>query len=250
MIPAWMVAMMESAAGPFTPLDLGAKLRAWWAPPSPGDNVTLNASAIASWIDEVGGYDLSQATAASQPAYDATGLGGLACAVFDGLGDHLLLAPVPAGVPTGSDAAEVWLSCRQDALVSDGGSRNAFSYGGTAASDRRQVGRWVPSGTNRALSVAGNGSGQVIADNDYVDFSGTHVVRAVFDAAFHTDVDETAGDGETLTLATNTTRLVMGINTGLGAGVSWHGAIRQAIVTEPLSAGEAAQMYAWLNEGL
>lgn len=243
MIPAWTLAMMESATAGFTPLDLGAKLIAWWAPPVSGDNVTLSGSDIASWTDEVGGYALSQATAANRPAYAATGFGGLACAEFDGVNDHLSLSPVPAAFPA-TGGGELWVSCRQDALVADSSIRRAFSYG--TGSRQRLLWREVSGGANRAVFYV-----NTTTPANPTDLSGIHIMRGVATGTHvRADVDEVVGSELAQIPDTDLTGVVaIGSNPG-GSGAFWHGAVRQALVTALLTNDEAAALYGWLNEGL
>jgi hypothetical protein len=55
-------------AGITVPEQLGA---AWWFDPASG--ITLNGSDVASHVDRIAGYTLTQGTAANQPAYEASG---------------------------------------------------------------------------------------------------------------------------------------------------------------------------------
>lgn len=71
----------------WTPKSLGSALLCWWRADA---GVTLNGSTVSSWADQSGnGKTLSQATAARQPTYDATGLNGFPCITFDGVDDVL-----------------------------------------------------------------------------------------------------------------------------------------------------------------
>ena len=66
----------------FTPLDLGADLLAWYRADK---GVTLNGSTVSAWADQSGnGLSITQAVAANQPTYEATGLNGLPSIYFDG----------------------------------------------------------------------------------------------------------------------------------------------------------------------
>lgn len=241
MRPSFFAAMMD--AGPtWTPLALGSKLKAWWAPPG-GGNTTLNGSGIASWTDEVGGYGLAQATASKQPAYSATGFSGAACATFDGVDDYLELGPVPAGIPTGSAASEIWASCSQDALVADTGARFVVGYGGGFANQRR-LARLVTSGVNQFAISSNSGTAAVSPG----DFSGVHVVRGVFNGGDQAEMDGVAGALVSKTISTSTTLLRLGLSTASTAG-PWKGAIRQVLITDALTSGEAASLLAYLNGG-
>jgi hypothetical protein len=226
----------------FSPLDLGAKLFAWWAPPVVGDNVTLSGSGIDSWTDEVGSYVLSQATGANQPTYSATGFNGAAGAEFDGSNGYLALAPVPAGIPTGAAASELWTCCRQDALAADTTGRALLSIGGTTGASRRQTLRQVVGGVNQ-LAVAAPGA----LSGGIGDLSGYHVVRGICSTSIQAEMDGAAGSATgSVTQATATTRIALGTNSGLGS--RWQGAIRQVLVTDLLTPDEAALLRAYLQQ--
>src|SRR5690606_26555418 len=121
------------------------------------------------------------------PAYSATGMSGLPCAVFDGTDDLLTLAPVPASFPT-TGAGEIWVSCRQDALAADGANRVAFGFGANSSTNQRNIRRSLVSGVSRARAIA---AGQT-ATNTAVDFSGVHVARGRYGASMQMDVDGVA----------------------------------------------------------
>lgn len=235
--------MMASAA--WTPLDLGAKLKVWWAPPG-GANTTLAGGAISGWADEVGGHVLAQSTAASRPAYSATGFsGGLPCATFDGVNDSLVLDGIPSSVPTAKSPSEVWVHGRCDTPVDDASSDNLFDYGGSGSgSDRRTLGRI--SADRAILGYNGLSSMGTVGS---VAPSGTHVWRGVYQSAFgRLDIDGVAGP-EVSTTANNTgtARIRMGGRCDSTTAAPWTGAIRQVLITEPLTDDEAALLYEFLN---
>jgi hypothetical protein len=63
-----------AAGSSWSPVDLGAALRLWL---KADVGITLNGSDVAAWADQSGnGFNLVQATAAQQPAYNATGFNG------------------------------------------------------------------------------------------------------------------------------------------------------------------------------
>ena len=65
------------------PDELGADL-ALWLDAEDAASITLNGTDVAQWDDKSSkGWDVSQSTAASQPAYDATGLNGKPAVDFD-----------------------------------------------------------------------------------------------------------------------------------------------------------------------
>jgi len=233
--------MMNSG---WTPLALGSKLKAWWDPPG-GGNITLNGSGIASWTDKVGGYGLSQATAAKQPTYSATGFtGGLACATFDGADDYLELGPVPSGIPTGAAPSEIWASCSQDILAADTRTTFAVAYGGAFTTQRR-LARVVTGGVNQ-FAISSSAVGTATAPGD---FTGVHVLRAVFNGGDQAEMDGVAGTPVAKTLSTSTTLLRLGLSTGSTTGC-WEGPIRQVLITDPLTTDEAALLLGYLNGNL
>lgn len=78
-----------SGAPAWTPADLGASL-ALWLDAEDTATVTLNGSNVSQWDDKSGnGRNVSQATASSQPAYQATGFAGKPGIYFNGTATHL-----------------------------------------------------------------------------------------------------------------------------------------------------------------
>lgn len=62
-----------------------------WTDASDGSTITLNGSTVSQWADKSGnGRNLVQATAAQQPAYNATTFNGRPGITFDGTDDILL----------------------------------------------------------------------------------------------------------------------------------------------------------------
>ena len=63
---------------------------ALWLDANDASTITLNGSTVSQWRDKSGnGRHASQATAANQPTYSATGLNGKSTLTFDGLNDTL-----------------------------------------------------------------------------------------------------------------------------------------------------------------
>jgi hypothetical protein len=80
----------SSLATAWTPASLGASL-ALWLDADDASTITLNASTVSQWNDKSGNArHASQASAANQPLYSATGLNSKPTLSFDGLNDHLL----------------------------------------------------------------------------------------------------------------------------------------------------------------
>jgi hypothetical protein len=239
-----MAMMSPSTPSVWSPLSLGSKLKAWWAPLD-GSNYTLNGSAIASWTDEVGGYVLAQATAASQPAYGATDwTGGLACAVFDGSNDSLVLDAIPGAIPTGSTPSEIWGQARSESA--DGTTDVLFDLGAAASGspDRRTLARL----TSTQAVVAYDGA----TASSVVTAVGDHIWRGVFGSdSARLDMDGVTGATTSgLTPTTGTARIRMGGSNFSTSQGPWRGAIRQVLITDALTSGEAANLLDYLNGGV
>lgn len=72
------------------PSNIGSSL-ALWLDAEDSASITLNGSAVSQWNDKSGnGRNATQATAASQPAYSASGLNNKPAVSFDGINDVLL----------------------------------------------------------------------------------------------------------------------------------------------------------------
>jgi len=73
----------------WTPTALGSAL-ALWLDAEDAASITLNGSTVSQWRDKSGNNrHASQATAANQPTYSATGLNGKPTLTFDGSSDNL-----------------------------------------------------------------------------------------------------------------------------------------------------------------
>lgn len=227
----------------WTPLDLGSKLKAWWAPLE-GSNYTLNGSNIASWTDEIGGYVLSQATAASQPAYSAAGYGGQPCAVFDGVDDNLVKSTVPAAIPQGTTPGELWAATISN-VASSTTLQGIVSQGDST--HRRGLHRL---GID-VIADAYPGDGTTTwAENTSVPINDgvAHVLRGVFGTSVRMDVDGVAGAGAAISVNDNGAALKLGAAAWVTSGVRcWNGAIRQVLITDALTSGEAALLLSYLN---
>lgn len=71
------------------PSDLGSGLKLW-LDANDSATITLNGSTVSQWNDKSGtGNDVSNATSASQPTYQATGFNSLPTVSFDGSDDFL-----------------------------------------------------------------------------------------------------------------------------------------------------------------
>lgn len=230
----------------WTPLILGAKLLAWWKAPTPGSNATLDVSgSLASWVDEVGGYSLVNATVAEQPMYSAATFNGDACAEFDGVDDALKVAPAPAGIPSGAASSELWAHIRQDRPKSSGTTSFIVGLGGSNTLRRREISR-ITGGVLRASY--GDASVTTNSDNANADLGGYHVVRGVFDNAVRADIDGVAGPMSGAVVgSTLATQFTVGAAGSFAASSRYLGGIRQVLVTAPLTDEEAGNLIAYLN---
>jgi hypothetical protein len=126
---------------------------------------------------------------------------------------------------------------RQNALVADATIRPAVSYGSANA---RMMAREVVGGVNRAEARRATAN-----STSSVDFSGIHAVRAIFTgvSTISTDVDAIAG-----TPGADTGSTVAGVMNIFSAfALFWNGSINSIWITAPLTAGQAAQMWAYLK---
>jgi hypothetical protein len=233
------------APAPWTPLDLGADLLAWWDAEYDPLLITETAGAVSSWKDIVGAYDVVQGTGAAQPIYSATSFNGTGGVTFDGTDDELTLVGVPAGLPTGANPCEMWALVDQTQGAATAGFLAILAYGNTGGTSRH-VRRATDGSTNRANILVNNN-----ASNTNVDFSGRHVVRGIVGATTsNMNVDSVAGTDLVEVPNTATTRVRIGAQCNTAAAGFWKGVIASVLVTAPLSAGEATQMYGYLNARL
>lgn len=91
----YLTALRATAAaptGPWNPAQLGASL-ALWLDADDSSTITLNGSNVAQWSDKSGNdRHATQATAANQPAYLATGFNGKPTLTWDGNDDAMLMS--------------------------------------------------------------------------------------------------------------------------------------------------------------
>lgn len=233
-----------SATG-WSPAALGASLLGWWDAER-SDKLSLSGSAVTSWTDLVGGYVASQAISASKPIYSATSFNNRPGLTFDGLDDELTLASVP--FPTGAAACEIWKAIDQTALAADTTTRNLFSFGGGTGATARRLRRDVLGGVNRALMATGDGATAIGPNNANVDFSGRHVVRGIVGApTVEIHVDGVTGGTSNVVSATGAVRTRIGASDATTPGGFMQGVVSAVLVTAPLTAPEAASLYAYLN---
>lgn len=76
-------------AAPFSPLDLGASLRAWYKADA-GTSSVVDGTGLSAWNDQSGsGANLAQGTGGKQPLYKAAIQNGLPIVRFDGTDDDM-----------------------------------------------------------------------------------------------------------------------------------------------------------------
>lgn len=235
----------------WTPLALGSSLLAWWDAER-SDLITQAGGLVSSWRDVVGGYDAVQAVGGSQPIWSATSFNGRPGITGDGTDDELTLAPVPAAIPIGANACEMWAVVSQAALVADATLRMAFSYGNTTAT-ARNIQRVVDTGNNRARGNSGDGASARSSLNTAVDFSTRHVVRLRIDlTAFQCDVDQQAGAVSATASNTASSRLRFFASAAATAANFWNGGVNTGLLVDPtqMSSSDDDNLYAYLNRRL
>lgn len=246
MLIAW--AHQQAAASPpaWTPLDLGAKLLAWWdAEYAPG--LSLTGNLVDSWTDRKSGYVVSQTLSGSKPSLNVIGMNNRPAIVFDGVDDHLFTLTQP--LPSGATPADLWLLAGQDVLAGVTGTRIPIMYGSTVNGlTARYIRRTVIAGVNRASQSIGNGATQSIIQDATVDLTGNHVIwgegtgtenRISCDgqAKVMAAVAQSLAAVGALAIGSNNTRL----------SNYWQGPVNSIIVTQPLTNPEATQLMTFLK---
>ncbi len=231
--------------GSFDPFMLGASLLGYWDAESVS-TLTLAGSLVTTWADRVAGYAPTQATSGFKPVYSATSFNGRPGVTFDGTDDYLELASVP--FPTGATACEIWGLADQTILGAVALGGGLFAYGGNASLNRRMLFRTTSGGVNRVASSVGNGGAGITTTEPTVDYSGIHVGRVVVSPTqTSVSADGSAPTTAAIVPATGTTRTRIGSNTSDVVATFWKGAINTIIVTNLLTAPQAAQLTAYLK---
>lgn len=230
------------------PSSLGSGLFAFWDAERT-DLVSTSSGLVTSWKDTVAAINLTQDTSSARPAFSNTSFNGRPGITSDGIDDYLELASVPASFPVGAAASEIWAVVDALADNTDANARAIFGYGNSSSGGRLVQGSRDT--TRKAFSTVGNGSTSNTSQNNSVLFIGRHVARLRVDPAAHQmDVDGTAGNSTAQAVNTGSarTRLASFIAT---SPASFGNFVFSAIlVTAPLSAAQAAQMYAYFNRRL
>ncbi|MBX7249348.1 MAG: hypothetical protein K1X35_09950 [Caulobacteraceae bacterium] len=223
-----------------TPLTiLGGLLVGWWNADS-ASKITVTGSGVSSWKDEIGGYDLTQATDAARPTWSPTSFNGRAGVTFDGVDDFLRLNATPGTFPVGNASSEIWIAGAQDQDKNLTAATTAFGYG-SGSTATRLVRRTVTSADNRA-GLNAQGTSTINTSGIWL---GRHLVRACFvDAACTPHFDGVAGPVGGQSLATVSGNVTAGATTAASANGFFGGTLHQVLV---LGGTPSSQAIAELN---
>lgn len=220
---------------------LGASLVAWWRASD------LSDGAVSSWADAIGGLALAQATGDAQPVKAATSFNhAYAGVTADGTDDYLRVEAT-TGLPTGSDAGEIWVVAQ---VQSTSGNRTPFRYGGLANDTFRTLRVQATTGqaraTTSALSAGAESAGSVL---------GLHILQGGFSGTQATGrVSGTESAAGTIAaLNTSTTRTTL-----FGTNANTPTEFAQAVVSDvmvvngllSLSQRQALEGWIAVNRGL
>lgn len=238
-------AIVNGGGGGWTPSDLGDLLKAWWDAEDV-DSLTLVGGLASAWVDQVGGYSVTQALGGQMPVYSATSFGGRPGLTFDGLDDFLAIAPAPASIPVGEDPCEIWALVDQTALNSAAGQRQIVTYG-SATNDRRMIYRDVASAENRFRVVGTRSTNGVVASQNTIPFFGRHVVRGIFNGTqIIAEIDGVQGSPTALLPLTTNARLRIGASPLSAANAFFQGVMSMSAITGTLDGDQATQMYSFM----
>lgn len=217
---------------PWTPLELGPKLFAWWDAED-SDSLSLAGSIVNSWTDRKAGIIVSQAVSASKPAFVSTAINGRPGIVYDGADDSLRAALDPMPLPLGSAPLEVWtlLDQTSDATVVD---RRIFSYGTSLMTARIQR-KTATAGQQIANTLVGTGSGSVTANGPLsIPLLGIHYIRSTFSATeTATYIDGVFGSMTNAVPATSAT--AVGVGSNYSGSQTFTGSINSVVLTDRLT---------------
>lgn len=205
-LPKFLLGLnVGGGAKAFTPSDVtSAPVLEWWDATALA-TITQSGGKVSAWAGKNAVATMVQATGASQPAYNATGLNGFPTITGDGLATNLAMATVPAGFASGASPSWILVVTSQAALVADTTVRKAYAYGNqSVAHGSRQLDRVVVSAANRGSS---NDTTTTVNDTT-VDFSGIHVAIARFSGTSNgISVDGNTEVTAAAALATTNTRM-------------------------------------------
>lgn len=226
---------------PWTPWNLGPALKAWW---SADDHGTLRmvddgAGLISSWTDRVSGIAVAGTTTA-RPTWASNSFNSAyAGLTFDGVANNLGLTPVPASIPTGAVAGNIFVLF-SNVLVANGRILNYGTDGGNA----RSLGTVSSGGARLSLTT------ELVSLTDTVtNFAGNHIAGAEWAGTTQSGwIDGTAitpPSGTIATLATATGGLRMG-GRSQGATLLGKGVFRHGFITTQLTTLQRQQLEGWL----
>ena len=198
--------------------------------------ITLNGATVSAWADQSGsGNDVSQATAANQPTFRASGINGQPDLDFDG-GDSLVSAAALSAF-FGAQAKSLYLVTSIDTIAGD---RNLFgdNAGGfffarsSAVADRLDLFNWDGAAYDIATQSAA-------ADTKYI-------VHARHDTS---NIYLSLNGGTENTVASGaTTNLTFAMTLGRGTGGLLDGKIAEVVAyNRALNASERALMLDYLK---
>jgi len=249
--PLMQAALFAPAKKAWSPLDLGAKLIAWWDAEN-AISLDLAGTAVNSWTDCKGGVVLSQSDTSRKPTLLPNAFNGRACLGFDGSVDSIGSGAVPSHFPVGSSPSEFWALVDQNLDTTQPTARRIIAYGGGDNNTGRFLTRNPVSGGNAVSMFVGIGA-NVIAAQSGPGFTGVHVVRGITPiapaTAFTASLDGVPGAAANIAfpMATGTDGGIrIGSSTNGGIGL-WSGSMNSVLITLPLSIDEAANMLSFLK---
>lgn len=209
-----------------------------WLDAEVTSSLGLSSNKAALWTDVKSGLVFEQATDAARPVYSDTAFNGRPGLIFDGTAAQMTYG---AAVLSGAAVGEMWAVVDQAALAADTTARMAFSTG-SSTSNKRELARVVASGANRARAATYDGSTTPTVQDTTVDFSGLHIIRAVFATTLLTiDIDGvTTSTVITGNNNSGVSRTRVGANPSGTAGNLWNGVINSALVFNDLLTADVA----------
>jgi hypothetical protein len=229
---------------PWTPLDLGAALKAWWNADDHGTARMTDdgAGLISSWTDKVGSMAIAGATTA-RPTWSATSFNtSYAGLTFNGTANALSSTTLTT-LPTGATAGELWALLTQLMPVGTAGIKHAVAYGINNPSAARILGRAVATLNRIIVSEAAT----TITDT-LIDFSSPAIVGGAWSGTSMTaranGAATTPASAVIAALNTSTTRFVIGASSSLTAFANV--VVRHVFVTTTLTTLQRQQLEGWM----
>lgn len=226
--------------GSFTPIDLGAKLLAWW---SADDYDTANMTVetgdrLTAWVDRVSGVTLTQSTGnVARPTWvDNFDASGLAVVQF---ADTMWMSTTSfAALSQGTTAGRVFYSAYAD------GGGTLFSYGTNGANTLRRI---TMNGTFQPIASDGSVSASAPTNVTGLDW---RVIDAKFSTGGHVlNVDGTQVAASSTAPSMNTGSSLFRLNANLAttaAGIQAHSVRQLVFTTDTLTTDEYQKLQAWL----